>query len=254
MLTALSVLTLIRESGADAPLEGVDVEVAVSTDGSVAYLEQACGLEPEEAEVLGLWAQAGAFESFEALDAVLTQVVPGGWFKTFTGRRRRLREGARRVLEESSSAAAVRLAIAVIGAVGDRRDVPILEELAIHPALCHYAVTALAILGQSNRAGKAALLRLLNTVRSAERVIVIDRLLSFVREATVRFALVRDGLVGMEEEHAREVADDIYASCHVEQALNDPAASPEVRAGAELVMRFRRGEDDTGDDTGDDEG
>ena len=56
----------------------------------------------------------------------------------------------------------------------------------------------------------------------------------------VRFALVRDGLTGLEAEHAAEVADAIHEYCNVEDALRDPEADPELRAGAELIQRHRR--------------
>jgi len=239
-----SVLEAVRRDGASAGLPHDAGRPPVSTERSVQCLEAACARGLSEGEVLAQWAEAGAFDSFEALDAVLAAILPGGLFKSFSGRRRRLRDGARMVLVESASVSAVKLGIAVLGAAGDRTDVPLLEELAVHTTLCHYGVTALANLGMSNRAGTGALLRLLHKTASAERVIVIDRLLWFVKEPAVRFALVRDGLRGMEPDDAREVADAIYDSCRVEQGMDDEAASPEVREGCALILQHRRSADE----------
>jgi hypothetical protein len=243
-----SVLQAVRRDGARAVLDagprGDEGLASVSTERSVQCLEAACERGLSDEEMLAQWAAAGAFGSFEALDALLADILPGGLFKSFSGRRRRLRDGARQVLVQSSSVPAVKLGIAVLGAAGDRTDVPLLEELAVHPMLCHYGVTALANLGMSNRAGTGALLRLLHKTASAERVIVIDRLLWFVKEPAVRFALVRDGLRGMEPADAREVADAIYDSCRVEQGLDDEASPPEVREGCALILKYRRSADD----------
>jgi hypothetical protein len=228
-----SILERVRAAGAAAVLPETGSEPP-DANAVVRLVHEACAAkEPERA--LALWDEAGAQHDPAALDAALEKLAAGGWvpFVAASGRKR-LREGARLALRSSSRLGTVELAAAILGSMGTKDDAADLETLARHPALTLHAVTALANLDHWQ--GRLALLRLLSTTNGAERVIVIDRLLPFIREPAVRLALVRDALVGLAPEHAAEVAADIAALCDVKGCVDDPKAGEDVKAGARLVL------------------
>jgi hypothetical protein len=247
-VTALPVSKRVAADGAAADLsEPAPLDPPTPEEAAGLLRAAAAGVMTDAADVDGAWnsaaACAGELDGLEALDSVLTQVVPGGLLSGLSWKRRRLRDQARRAVAASPSARAVRLAVAVLGAAGDRHDLAALAALGAHPALTLHVATALANLGLNLRDARLALLQLMHRTDGAGRVIVIDRLLMFVGEPTVRLALIRDALVGLAPEHAREVADAIYTSCNVEQGLRDPEASAELRAGARLVLQHRGGDE-----------
>lgn len=199
-------------------------------------IRTAMSLAPEDAaRIVAVWDEAGARHDPESLDAALAQLTAGGWVP-FVGAhsRRGLRDSARIALAGTRQAGTVELAAAVLGAAGTKEDAEVLETLARHPAFTLHAATALSNLAHWE--GRASLLRLLRLGDGPSRVIVIDRLLPHVREAAVRLALVRDALVGLAPEHAREVATDIAALCTVKDCIDDPTAPDDLKAGARLVL------------------
>lgn len=254
-MTEGSVARRVATEGAAAGLSEAAVGDAPTAGEAAALLREASSRSLDDAaELLATWSRLGAYaggaDRLEELDGLLSDGVPGGLLSGFSRRKRRLRDQARRVLAQSGSPSAVRLAAAVLGATGDSRDVAVLEPLGVHPALTLHVVTALANLGLVVRDARLALLRLMHVLHGAERVLAIDRLLAFVGEPAVRLALVRDALRGLEPGHAHEVAGAIYTACNVEQGLRDVESSPELREGARLVMLHREPPEDV-DDTED---
>jgi hypothetical protein len=232
-----SLLDRVRADGAAASIPD---EPRGATD-AVFVVERlaaaAAAREPERA--LALWDEAGERHDVAAIDVVLQRVTSGAWIPFFgVGRRRRLRDSARRAVASTTRSGTIELAAAVLGAVGTKDDVDVLETLARHPAFTLHAATALSNLAAWQ--GRAALLRLLTTTDGDERVTIIDRLLPHVREPAVRLALVRDALRGLAPEHAVQVAGDIAAMCTVQDCLDDPTAPADVKAGARLVLAHAR--------------
>lgn len=236
------ILERVRAEGRLADLgPAAPPEPATPVARAAACLVEAAERRDDDPGIAELWHEAGGIAGFEELDELLQAALPGGFFRGFSGRRRRLRSQARRLVAESSSVRAVSLAVAFLGASGDRTDAPVLEDLAVHPALCEVSGAALTFLADRARGALESLLRLLHRSASRERVIVIRGLLHFAHLPIVRLALIRDALHGMEPEHAREVADDIYHVCNVEQGLEDPQATEALREGARLVLAHRTG-------------
>jgi hypothetical protein len=232
---AEGLLARVRAEGAAA---AIAAEERGTPDAAfvVARIRTAIALPPgDDRRVVAVWDEAGARHDPEALDAALAELTAGGWVP-FVGAhgRRRLRESALVALAGTSRAGTVELAAAVLGAAGRDEDAAVLETLARHPAFTLHAATALSNLAHWH--GRAALLRLLTTTNGASRVLVIDRLLPHVREPAVRLALVRDALVGLAPEHAREVAPDIAAMCTVQDCIDDPEAPADLKAGARAVL------------------
>ncbi len=230
-----SLLARIRSAGAAAAVPA-DERGAPDAEFVVERLERAAALpRDDEAGIVAAWDEAGARHDPSVLDAVLQRTMTGAWIPFVGGRRRRrLRETARLALERTSRPGTIELAAAVVGAVGTKDDVAALEALARHPAFTLHAATALSNL--DHWTGRAALLRLLTTTDGAQRVVVIDRLLPHVAQPAVRLALVRDAVVGLAPEHAREVAKDIAAMCTVQQCLDDPDAPQDLKRGARAVL------------------
>jgi hypothetical protein len=234
-MDAGSVLDRIRRDGASADVPRGE-RGAPDAKFVAERIRTATALAPgDDDRVVAVWDEAGARHDPETLDAALRELTAGGWVP-FVGAhsRRRLRESARIALAVTQHAGTVELAAAVLGAAGTTDDVETLELLARHPALTLHAATALSNLDHWQ--ARAALLRLLSLADGPSRVIVIDRLLPHVREAAVRLALVRDALVGLAPEHAREVASDIAAMCTVKDCIDDPDAPEALKAGARLVL------------------
>jgi hypothetical protein len=181
------------------------------------------------------WTRAGALHDPETLDEALAAVAPSIGVPILTGmRRRRLRDAARVALQTTTCVGTLRLVGAILGAVGESEDAAVLETVAAHPALTLHGATALANL--SHWEGRAALLRLLSRVSGAERVLVIDRLLPFVREPAVRLALVRDGFTDLDDEHAREIAPAVAEALDLASWLDEPRTSDELREAARAVL------------------
>lgn len=201
----------------------------------IAAMRRAVELREEPDEALAAWEEAGGLHDPETLDEALVAVTPGLGVPFLSGlRRRRLCEGARRALRATACPGTVRLLVAVLGAVGGREDAAVIETAAVHPAFTLHGATALANL--SHWEGRAALLRLLSRVHGAERVVVIDRLLPFVREPAVRLALVRDAFQGLAEPHAREIAPAVVDALQLADWLAEPRTPPELRAAAERIL------------------
>ncbi len=230
-----SLLDLVRRDGAAAAVPA-DERGAPDAKVVAERIRTAMALAPgDDDRVVAVWDEAGARHDPETLDAALTQLTAGGWVP-FVGAhsRRGLRDSARIALAGTRQAGTVELAAAVLGAAGTKDDAEVLETLAQHPAFTLHAATALSNLAHWE--GRASLLRLLRLDDGPSRVLVIDRLLPHVREAAVRLALVRDALVGLAPEHAREVATDIAVLCTVKDCIDDPGAPEDLKAGARLVL------------------
>ncbi len=233
-------LARLRRDGAAA--DGVAPYVAADDSGDgrdagplIAALRRAVEARDDCAAASAAWDEAGELHDPGTLDAALGALAPTMGLPFVTGmRRRRLREAARGALAETTRPGALRLAVAVIGAVGGREDAVDLELVAAHPAFTHHGATALANL--AHREGRAALLRLLSRVGGAERVLVIDRLLPFVREPVVRLALVRDAFTGLGEEHAREIAPAVAETLGLRAWIDEPRTSEELRAAARRIL------------------
>lgn len=197
-----------------------------------------CAVETDDATLaLAGWDAAGRAHDPDTLDQVLSELTRRGPLPFLGGGRiRDLLRGARAALAQTNHVGTLQLAAAVIGAVGERRDVPALETIAAHPALALHGVTALANL--RHRDGRAALLRLLSRTQGETRVLVIDRLLAHCREPAVRLALVRDAFVGLEDEHAREVAPAVAATLDLAQWLEQPRVPDDLRQAARHILRL----------------
>jgi len=223
----------LRGAAADAG-EG-SAEGAADLERLVAALRRGVQDREDAGASLAAWDEAGGLHDPETLDAALVAVTPGLGVPFLSGlRRRRLRESARSVLRHTTRAGTLRLAAAVLGAVGGREDAGELECIAVHPAFTLHAATALANLDHWE--GRAALLRLLSRVGGAERVLVIDRLLAFVREPAVRLALVRDAFTGLDEEHAREIAPAVADTLRLADWLDEPRTPDELKDAARRIL------------------
>ncbi len=236
-------LQRIRDSGAAASvaetrsLGGGANEMVAAVRSAIALDDKAEDKAEDSVEALAAWDRAGAFESPEALDEGLPQLLSGtGMPFVGAGRRRRLRAGARAALERTREPGTARLAGAILGAVGERADVEALETLAVHPALTLHMVTALANLRHAD--GRLALLRLLSRTDGEARAVVIDRLLAFVHEPSVRLALVRDAFRGLDDATCRELAPAITSAMDVAGLAADEGAPAELREPAQRLMRL----------------
>jgi len=208
-----------------------------SVDDLVAAIRAAVDLRDDEAAAEQAWTRAGALHDPEALDQALARIAPTLGVPILSGmRRRRLRDAARQALRATRSVGALRLLAAVLGAVGASDDAAALELIASHPALTLHGATALANLNHWE--GRASLLRVLSRVNGAERVLVIDRLLPFVREPAVRLALVRDAFIGLGDEYAREIAPAVVDRLDLASWLDEERTSEELRAAARHILHL----------------
>jgi len=231
-----SLFERIGREGADVEVDGPAVGAEGSTEELVAAIRAAVDAR-DDAAAADAWSRAGALHDPETLDRALAAVAPVMGVPFLTGlRRRRLRDSARCALRSTRSVGALRLLAAVLGAVGTREDAAALETIAVHPAFTLHGATALANLDHWE--GRASLLRLLSRVHGAERVLVIDRLLPFVREGAVRLALVRDAFVGLDDESAREIAPAVVDALDLAAWLDEPRTSEELRGAARVVLVF----------------
>lgn len=223
-------LERVREAGGSAELDAFEPRPDV--DELVAGVGQALSAaDPEDA--LSAWDRAGLRHDPEVLDAALSRLT-GGLVSRLLGRRRRLVEGARFALVHSTSVGTVQLALALLGEAGGRRDAAVMQELGVHPRLTLHAATALGNLRDT--AGVEALLRLLHVTDGEARVVVVDRLLAHTRLPAVRVALLRDALVGLDTELARELAPYVAEACAAEAVAADESRPEELRAGARNVL------------------
>jgi len=230
-------LTRLERDGADAPIAAPEPNRNASVEGLVAAIRAAIDARADPSSAAEAWIRAGALHDPETLDQALATVAPVMGVPILAGvRRRRLRDSARDALRATPSVGALRLAAAVLGAVGASDDAAALETIAVHPALTLHGATALANLNHWE--GRASLLRLLSRVGGAERVLVIDRLLPFVREPAVRLALVRDAFTGLDAEHAREVAPAVVDALDLAAWLDEPRTSDELRAAARRILEL----------------
>lgn len=232
----MSLLDRIRSEGAAA---SIDDDAATTPDvEQLLSLVRAAGeaIETDERAALAAWDTAGTLHDLETLDIALQSLGTGRGIFGGGRRTRRVVAATRHALARSERVGTVQLAAAVLGQMGDSSDVPALEVLAVHPGLNLHAATALAV--HPHRSGVAALLRVLAKTSGEQRLTVIDRLLVHAEQPAVRLALVRDALVGLDSELAREVAPDIAARCDIDAALRDPKTADDVRAGAELVRLY----------------
>lgn len=237
---ATSVVARIRRDGAAAGLAsmpGGDL-----TPARVLELLRAASLADEPDERLRLADEAGQVGDLEVLDRVLAGFAPptGLPFVGALGRRR-LRALARDVGPRTASVGTVGLMAALLGEFGDKRDVDFLEVVASHPALTLHGATALARLPPDE--ARIALLRLLHCTEDAARVVVLDRLLPFVRLAVVRLGIVRDGFGGLSDEHAREIAPAVVDALRLQTWVDDDRVAPDVRAAARRIVAWAGGPD-----------
>ncbi len=211
-----------------------DPSGARDLEGVAAALSRAASATDDHA-ASAAFDEAGALHDLATLDAVLAKTVGGGPLAFLRGvRRRRLRDLARAALEGTAHPGALRLAAALLGAVGDKSDVEGLETVAAHPSFTLHGATALA--NMSNRAALGALLRLLTRTDGDARVIVIDRLLAHIREPAVRLALLRDALTGLDDRPASEIAPAIVQAMDVRSIATDSAAPDDLRAAADRLL------------------
>jgi len=213
---------------------GDDAPGAPHVEAAVEALGRAVSGGDDEV-VLAAFDEAGALHDVLTLDAVVARTVGSGPLSFLRGgHRRRLRDLSRTALARTAHPGALRLATALLGAVGGKPDVPDLETVAAHPSFPLHGVTALA--NMTTRDALGALLRLIARTEGDARVLVIDRLLAHVREPAVRLALVRDALTGLDDHLAREVAPAIVESMDVRTLASDGAAPEDLRAGAQRLL------------------
>ncbi len=229
-----SVLERLRADGPGATLDDGGHD-SVGARELVSSIRAAVGARGEPRVELEAWDTAGRRHSPATLDEALGTVAPALGVPLLSGlRKRRLRESALRVLDVTCFVGTVQLLLAVLGATGRGYDAERIEEFALHPALALHAVTALA--SMSAWEGRAALLRLLSRTDGAERVVVIDRLLAFVREPVVRLALVREGFVGLADEHAREIAPAVVDALGLADWLTEERTPEDLRERARVII------------------
>mgnify|MGYP001325406962 CR=1 FL=1 len=236
-------LDRLRDDGPGAALDetapqGVARDAPAGVDELVAAIQRAVAA-PAESDGTSAWDAAGDAHDPETLDGALAVVAPSVTVPFLGGRRRRrLRDSARHALTRTARAGTLRLLVAILGAVGTQEDVPPLELVAAHPALTLHGATALANL--QHWEGRAALLRLLSRTDGDARVVVIDRLLPFVREPAVRLALVRDAFRGLDDAHARAIAPAVADCVDLRAMLGDARTPDELRRCAEHVLDLAR--------------
>jgi len=225
----------IRRDGAAADVDPSGARISGSAAALIAAIRAAVEARDDPIAADRAWSRAGALHDPEVLDQALAAVAPSLGVPILAGlRRRRLRDSARIALQTTRSLDTLCLVSAVLGAVGVREDAAALEIVAVHPNVTLHGATALA--NVSHWEGRAALLRLLSRVDGAERVLVIDCLLPFVREGAVRLALVRDAFTGLDEPHAAAIAPAVVDTLDLAAWLDEPRTSDDLREAARRIL------------------
>lgn len=234
---AAPLLARLESEGASAQVDLPPPAQAASPEDLADRLSHAAALQSgDPAAALAAWDEAGRLHDPASLDAVIVRLVPTGLLGGLLPGRRRLLRSARATLAATSAPGTAVLAAAILGVVGDSRDVSQLEQLASHPALVLHGATALAALAGRTPDACRSLLRLMAGSEGEQKLVVIDRLFLFLGEPAVRYALIVDGVRGLSDQDARALARDLHEILDLESLAAKEKAEPTVREAARRLL------------------